>query len=480
MPPQTAQSSGFDPSKPFSPVHPSGFDPTKPFEPVKTDEKQPSKTFGDQIGDFLKEAWNQVNPVAGAQGAAQAVQHPIDTVTGLLSRQGALAGEAEKAFKSGDYALGTRHLINYLLPVIGQTIDAAQAEGDKGNIGSELGTSVGLGGSLALGARGATSPVSSARTGAAAIGAKGEAMVADVLTPKTGPNKRNFLTMAEKAAPAVAREPGMSAMSAEALAPHISERLGEAGRSFEAAESSILQSRPIPVKPMIDAVTALRDELSAKGIKGTAVIPGPNQTAYGTLDAAIEELKKLGSVANYDNLRVFRRAWDDAAEAARIYSKSSGDLTVKQSGEAFGRAASKMRDYLAQIDPRMAGANAEYSLWKNADQAIQAVNDAAKVKAPSVTRRAVATAVGASVGASAEGPFGAATGAVIAPAIDAALAGKTSKIIVGRTLAQFSDALNSGRYDLAYQSLSILAKAANVAPSFNALFPQGQPAKDQK
>jgi len=76
------------------------------------------------VGDYLGEAWKQVNPMQ----AVKSLAHPVDTASNMIQAQADVEKRAETSFKQGRYAEGVAHVINYLIPVIGPQMESV---GDK-------------------------------------------------------------------------------------------------------------------------------------------------------------------------------------------------------------------------------------------------------------------------------------------------------------------------------------------------------------
>src|ERR1035441_7274197 len=129
---------------------------------VVKSEPAPGPTWLDSVGDYAKGVWSQINPVSAVKGVAQAVSHPIDTATQMLQNQGALADKAKTAFQSGDYVTGLRHSLDYLLPVIGPSIDATGDKAQAGKPAEALGEATGFAVPAALGARSVALPAAPA------------------------------------------------------------------------------------------------------------------------------------------------------------------------------------------------------------------------------------------------------------------------------------------------------------------------------
>lgn len=113
-------------------------------------EKPKPRTWLDSVGDAAAEWWKQVNPVSSVKGLAEAVNSPIQTGKALLENQGQIEKKAEAAFKRGDYAEGVRHVLNYLLPVLGQQTDQAGDLAQSGQYARAAGQTLGLATNLAV------------------------------------------------------------------------------------------------------------------------------------------------------------------------------------------------------------------------------------------------------------------------------------------------------------------------------------------
>lgn len=101
--------------------------------------KPAERSWLDSTKDFLGEALKSVDPRGINAGVQQAFWHPLDTVSAMGQAQGALKDKAEDAFKKGDYAEGVRHVLSYLIPVLGPRLDQAGDYMQKGEIAKGLG-----------------------------------------------------------------------------------------------------------------------------------------------------------------------------------------------------------------------------------------------------------------------------------------------------------------------------------------------------
>lgn len=105
------------------------------------------RTWLDSASDYAAGAWD--NLVQTGQGLVNTVAHPIDTAVGIGKAQDALRIKAEDAFKRGDYAEGARHLLDYVIPVVGPAIDQLGDQAQKGQVARALGGATSLGLQLA-------------------------------------------------------------------------------------------------------------------------------------------------------------------------------------------------------------------------------------------------------------------------------------------------------------------------------------------
>lgn len=115
-----------------------------PTHNVQWDD-QPPKSWTDSAGDFASSLWKQINPIAGLKGAAQLVNHPIDTLKSDAGARQEIYKNAEDAFKKGNYAEGAAHLLNAAVPLLGPQIDAASNDFLQGNYAKGAGTAIGIG-----------------------------------------------------------------------------------------------------------------------------------------------------------------------------------------------------------------------------------------------------------------------------------------------------------------------------------------------
>jgi hypothetical protein len=177
---------------------------------------------------------------------------------------------------------------------------------------------------------------------------------------------------------------------------------------------------------------------------GRDVVPGPNSDRVQMIDQAIAELKRLGPVARYESVRRLRQSYDGPAKA--IYSQSMTADYLKAQGGKLGAAdvTGTLREALAEWDPPTAAANADYSLWRKANDVLEATAEVERTR-PKVGRQIAARIAATVFGGQAAGAPGAAAGLVLGPTIESILAsGGTTKLQTAKLMTQLAEAIRKG------------------------------------
>lgn len=121
------------------------------------------KGLKDQLADFGRNLWQQINPVAGLKGLAQATSHPINALNADANARTPIVDKAYQTFqqahqeeqkgnygKAADlYSGGAAHWLYGHIPFLGETLDKAGTDFQQGNYGAGAGASTGLGINLA-------------------------------------------------------------------------------------------------------------------------------------------------------------------------------------------------------------------------------------------------------------------------------------------------------------------------------------------
>lgn len=454
---------------------PDGFVPDQESDDKGRPVYRSSVTEPNTLGTFASHVGAQINPMTMAQSAGNAILHPIDTVQQIGAAQGAVYDKAKASYDKGDYGTAARHFVDYLIPLIGPVLDTAADRTQKGELAAGVGDAVGLGlsmfGPSKLGAvAGAVRESAPVQKIAAMADAGAAERTAQTIRPTVGANKVRFGRMADDVAPSVARE--TTGLTRSAMADSISGKLEEATAQLDQAADNRLAAKSYPTQPVLDSLQAARKKLTAEAVQGSRftpqsgvnrppigndVVPGPNAARVAQIDKAIAEVKELGPVAKYESIRRIREAWDGPARAK--YSPAvTTDFLAKQ-GEAMGAAdvTGSLRAYLAKLDPATAEANAGYSLWKKANDVIQAAEETDKAR-PTVGRTLMARGLGAAAGAAEGGGGGAIVGAIIGPLVErvAMNTAPAMRMVVARQLANLADALRTGQSTRAAAAIQTL------------------------
>ncbi len=492
----------------------------KPLRRPVSAEDFTEETKSPSVGTLLKKTasgvWQNLNPVAAAEGVYNAVRHPIDTATNLI---GAQVDQAKKAYSDatqGRYLEAIGHGAAAAIPLIGP---AAAAAGEKIGTGKPDDIAEGIGQGLGLVAPVVVPKALSAAKSAVPSGlrvsiadslaAKAASNVADVMTPKVGANKTRFAGMAEKAAPAIAADPELTGVwSRQALHEGVQAKLAGAEQGLDAASDARLSARTFKTDQIIADLEKKKAALMAKSVEasqpaaetvsrtspvldasgrpivstsqravpiGQDVLPGPNAVRAAQLDQAITELKQLGPVARYDDLKTIRQAYDGPAKA--IYSPSmTADFLAKR-GESLGAAdvTGTMREHLAKMDPETARANATYALYRGADDVLKAVAETEKTR-PEVGRRIVGRLTATLVGEQAGGLPGAALGWLAGPVVDSiASADYTTKLKWAQAQSALAKAIRAGDDGAAISASTTLKRLVAGVAANKATIPSVSP-----
>lgn len=451
-------------------------------------------------------AWKNLNPLTAIEGLYGAARHPLDTAGAILDANLRELKKANEDRKAGRYSEMVGHGGAGLIPLIGPAAAAAGERIASGDVAGGVGEATGLLAPFAASsvARGGAAAARTAVTGARAVGGAGALdtlaemadrastnRMVDVAGPKVGPNKLRLNNQLAKVSPDLARADDLSALSRQGLQHKVEAKLADATATLDDAADARLNAKTFPTKPILDELKAKRAALTSEAVQGSVykpkmtsgvilqpgegqivgkpaavrepigedVIPAPNRARVAPIDQAIAEVKKLGPVARYESLRRIRQAYDAPAKA--VYSPSMTADYLAKRGESLGAAdvTGVLRDHLATMDPATAAANADYSLYKTANDVLKATEETERAR-PRVLRGIVARTGGAMVGAESGGVLGAGAGVLLGAMVErAAELAPTTKIVVARQLAKAADFLRGGQ---AQQAQAAIKKAQTV------------------
>ncbi len=484
--------------------------------------------------DLVKGAWDttlgavpgainavaQGLPLPKAIGGGGVIEGPKKLAGSFLDAMNAVKAGADEAWAKGDHLTAVRKYADWLAsPIFGITLglDAAADKSMHGQPWRGAGEGIGLGLGLTLPEK-APEIKSAVAAGvrkvlpdnAAAMAERGAAnRIVDVIAPKVGANKARFGGMAEDVAPDLAKD--MAAEGApwtrQGLHDVVSGKLEDATARLDAVSDARLNARTFPTQPIIEDLLRKRKALTAEAVDaslpeqvksvrqsaivdesgrpisvtesktvplGQDVVPGPNAARVAQIDKAIAELKALGPVARYEPLRVIRQAYDGPAKA--VYNPSMTADFLKAQGGKLGAAdvTGTLRESLAKMDPETAAANAPYSLYRTANDVLEATQEIQRSR-PKVGRQIFSRMTGVIGGNMAAGPGGAAAGFIFAPIIDNAVAGGlTTQLKTAALMQKLAGAIRRG--DLGYvTSLTSQLRAMSLAGATKSALTTGAP-----
>lgn len=481
-----------------------------PRRPVSAEDftgQEPSPSAASLMGSGLRGVWNNLNPVAAVEGVYSAVRHPIDTVSNIVTAQLGQGHQAATDFGQGRYSEAIGHGLAAALPLLGP---AAARAGEKIGTGRPQDIAEGIGESLGLvapvaapaAARGlsrtvdAVAPNTLRASIADSLAAKAAANVADVMTPKVGANKTRFSGLADKVAPEIAADPELQGFwSRQGFHDAIGAKLAGAEEGLDAASDARLSARTFNTDPIIADLEKKKSALMAKSVDasqpeakvttrtspivdpqgrpitvtntaavpvGRDVIPAPNRARAAQIDQAIAELKQLGPVARYDDLRTIRQAYDGPAKAVYHPSMTQDFLTAQGGKMGAADVTGTLREHLAKMDPETAKANVPYSLYRGANDVLDAVAETEKTR-PKVGRRIMARLTTTLAGEQLGGAPGAVMGWLVGPAVDSIAASDyTTKLKWAQAQATLARAIRAGDEGLA---ISASTKLKNLVVS---------------
>lgn len=506
------QASGFDPSKTFEPVHPSGFDPNKPIDL--------SPSSHPLIAEGVSQFFSDLNPMNMAKLIAENPGDPLGAMVRAMGTQSAERLKAAKqAANSGDHAQAALHYLG-AIPFIGAPIDdlfSSLRTGDKegaaraaGSVAAVLAPGV-LSGGAAEGAAAVAPRIADAAE------ARATGNIASAMGPTNGwgrsaQGRLNAARAAEVAPDVLAAKPPYS-LSATTFDKFIDKNFKAVSDAWDTAEANRLQGTPINTQPIIERLQSRLDALNPQPVQGslpqrtavttTSPILGPNGQPIQTttmqaqpigqslavrnqspqavvIQKAIDDLKKLGPITTYDELRKFRKDADIGSDyRPSIAAKPEENTASEQSARGNRVVAGETRDALAANDPALAKANAPFSIWKAASDVRDAADDinraATKGGSFAVVSKLMPAVLGALGGGATGIPGAAEVGGFIGAALKMAKdSGYSTQVATARAMSDLADAIRSGNATRVFRSLAAVSAASGATvPALNQSLPAG-------
>lgn len=418
------------------------------------------------ISRFVGGAAETLNPVTMAQGVAQAVRHPIDTLQAIGQQHADTFGKAREAFSEGRYSEAAGYGAATVLPVLGPMAADIGEQAASGDVAGAAGALTGV-----LTPMAAARPLAGlARKAAKPLQQSAQRKVVQAL----GPTKERFKSIAEKRAPEIL-ERGLGG-SRESLQAQAAVRARAAGAQID----QLLQregGRPLNPKPVIDALEdaksayqtmrqmpladAIRDGLErspgARIVGNTVEIPVVYEPrAVAQLSGLQRVLAELGPEARVDHIVAIRRAWDKVvADAGGFQHRAPGAVgqPLKDVSEAATKrqATTAIRQLLDADVPELSAINKEFAFWKDIDGVLRQTLKRTQAQGPSLlgrVREGAGQVTGAVVGGMAGGPFGAGVGSILtgtlAKSAHTIFTSPRWRLVSARTRHQIAQALASG------------------------------------
>jgi hypothetical protein len=409
------------------------------------------------IGTFLKHWARQVNPVGIGQllpfpqslgGAGW--DAPIKAGREFASEAHAVKAKGDAAWAKGEHVEAIRHYAYWLGSVLSLgsslTLDKATDAMMSGHYAAGLGDSLGV-------ATNAVGPdaIKLARESPLAArlatrsAASADAKFGDVMSPK-GLSKEIQRTakQAEHVATEVRR--GTTAITPPGLQAQIGQRLSEASDALDAAYNAVPPKVAYSTSPVLQRLQAAYDRLKVTGTGGS-IIPAADANRAAAIQQAITEVRKLGPYTNTQNFAKLRNSWKDLAKDAFTPSLNPNFQQIRGASKGWADSWSAVQEALVERHPELRPLNADYHVWKQASDVMEALADQQRAK-PVVGRTIMARAGGAAAGAAIGGGPGLLVGEIVGPLVERGLTnnlGPARKLLVARKLGELSDAIRAGQ-----------------------------------
>lgn len=410
------------------------------------------------FGTFLSHFWNQVNPNAAARAVmpipqalgGRGIDAPVQAFKDLTGDQQRVYTEAKDAWNRGDRLTAARKFLDWIASdvTLGASLSLDKAGDDmgRGKYAAAAGDTLGMA-SLAVGPEALAMARGSGPAQRLATRAEGsaDAAFADAMTPK-GSSKaiQRIGKQAEAVAGDVRR--GTTANTPEGLRTQIGDRLTDAGENLDAAYSAIPKTKPYDTLRILKGLKDARDALKVRGSGGATTSVAVADKA-AALDQAIAEVKKLGPTTTVDNLVRLRNQWKQPASNAFVPELNPNFQQIRGSAEGWANAWGVVQDVITDTHPELKPLNADYRVWKQAADVVQALEDQQRVK-PTVGRTIMAQGAGMMVGHSLDGGYGAAVGSIVGPLVERGISTKLTpsiKLGVARKLGDLAEAIRSNQ-----------------------------------
>jgi hypothetical protein len=341
----------------------------------------------ENVGRFLANAGEVLNPITAVTGIGHAIAHPIDTATGIVGQMGEQWGKAGEAGRqmlnapNPDQArLSMYEMLGHAtagtIPIVGPMAAQAGEQIAAGDVAGGLGRGVGLTAPFAVGAamklRNAPNP-----------------RAADILTRQAeeqvsgkvlGPGNPKYKGRAAAIAPEVlARKlTGGREQLQQAAVEGMAEAAQRIDDGVQAAGGITAQIPEIEVTSRLDAVIKSLQDSSGQPLSSRAA------KRIAAVQQRIAQVKKLAGTkgtVSYEDLKNIRDESYDLSEAARGYERT-GNIEMSDEGWAARETGGSIRETFAARSNTTAAANADYAFFKSLHDVLDPVLGRPKNTAP--------------------------------------------------------------------------------------------------
>jgi len=219
---------------------------------------------------------------------------------------------------------------------------------------------------------------------------------AQVLAPTT--KEMKYLT--EKVAPQL-MEKEVKAVTRRGLEKKIEVNLAEAGNKIDDVLDQIPEGTQLKTQPILDALESSKsDFMIEEGGKKIAAEP----EKIVNIDNLKNIIQEFGDKISFNSLRKLRQIWDTSIASGKGFMGKT--LTEGGVLDAKKTATSAIRGELAKEFPDLDKVNAEYTLWKNTSDILEATSKRLVGREKPLTQKLI-KGTGLAVGFVKGGPVGA-------------------------------------------------------------------------
>lgn len=258
-------------------------------------QSQPRQSFGDfvaaspsdsntsgAIANFAKNFWGEMT--ATGQGMVDLFSHnPVDSIKAIGASQDAIRLKAQEAMKRGDYTEAARHAINYLILLVGSSLDKRGDQAQRGDVSGALGGTTAIGAQIF-----GPSALESAAPAVAEAASRAPAAIrtgVDATKAAVQAGGKDLAVGAGKTATGVAlAKAGPLGEIADVIAgiPLVKSGMKQMGQGIRAGYSAGKAAAQLPVEPPTGGMAILSPDYfdRLRLPPGSAITPAPADTSF--------------------------------------------------------------------------------------------------------------------------------------------------------------------------------------------------------